>query len=158
MWRIVGWATYRYRGLTRRVSVLSDFRRLPEVIHDLNGSLLGVAALLGTLIDLQRENGPADERLEELERTRSMWEAQMEALMLKADSTLKSAANAESRSRTQLRHAEKLTDPFDDDREEIQAPLPVGDDPRVEAEGVLQVPLALAPNNKAYAVRAKWAV
>ena len=154
--RIVGWATYRIQGLRIRMSVLSEIRRLPEVIQNLTNAVMRVVAKLDLLIDLQAENGSSDDRLEELERTRAHWEAQMEALVLKADSTLKSASNAESRSRTMVRHAEKLVDPFSDEGEEVPETAPGGDDPRVEAEEVLPVPVDLATNNKAEAMRAKW--
>ncbi len=138
------------------MSVLSEIRMLPGTIQQLAGAVVKCSLTLETLLEVQAQNGPADARLEDLERTRARWEAEMEALVLKADSTLKSAANAESRSRTMVRHAEKLVDPFDDEGEELEAPVTGGHDPGGEAEPLLQVPLALAPNNKAHAQRAKW--
>ena len=126
------------------------------MIVELSTAVLEVGRPLELAIEVQRQSGPADERLDELERTRAHWEAQMEAQVLKADSTLKSASNAESRSRTMLRHAEKIVDPFDDEGEDVEATLPDRHDPGVEAEEVLQMPLGLAPNNKAHALRAKW--
>jgi len=138
------------------MQVLSEIRRLPGVIVELSNAVLEVGRTLELAIEVTRQNGPADARLEDLERTRARWEAEMEALVLKADSTLKSASNAESRSRTMLRHAEKLADPFAEEGEEVETPAPGGHDPRIETEEVLQVPVRLAPNNKAYALRAKW--
>ncbi len=138
------------------MSVLSEIRRLPAEIEGLSSALIVIAGRLATLIDLQRQNGPADERLEELERTRAKWEAEIEALVLKADSRYKAASNAEARSRVQLRNAEKLTDPFDDEGEAVEATVPRGHDPRVEAEEMLPLPLGVARNNKAHAQRAKW--
>jgi len=138
------------------MSVLSEFRRLPGVIQELHGGLLAVASALKTLIELQAQTGPADERLEELERTRARWEAEMEALILKADSTLKSASNAESRSRTMLRHAEKIADPFAEEGDEVEAPVPNGDAPRIPEDRLQPVPVGVAPSNKAHALRAKW--
>jgi len=123
---------------------------------ELAGAVLEVGGTLEALLELQAQSGPADARLEDLERTRARWEAEMEALILKADSTLKSASNAESRSRTMLRHAEKIADPFDEEGEGVEEALPRGNDPRIEAEQVLPLPLGLAPNNKAHALRAKW--
>ena len=126
------------------------------MIEGLAKSLLAVTGALAQLIELQSQAGPADERLAELERTRARWEAEIEASMLKADSTLKSAANAEARSRTMVRHAEKLVDPFSEEGDEVPETAPRGDDPRVEAEELLPVPVDLATNNKAEAMRAKW--
>ena len=126
------------------------------MIVELSEALLEVGRTLELAIEVQREAGPADERLEELERSRAHWEAQMEALILKADSTLKSASNAESRSRTMVRHAEKLVDPFSEEGDEVPETAPRGDDPRIEAEELLPVPVGLATNNKAEAMRAKW--
>jgi len=60
------------------------------------------------------------DRLDELERNRSIWEAEMEAGILRADSKLKAAANAESRTRKQL---EKL-DPFIEEGDEIPEGIP----------------------------------
>ena len=143
------------------MSVLSEFRRLPGVIDELGGSILAVAKLLQALIELQAQKGSSDERLEELERSRAHWEAQMEAIMLKADSTLKSASNAESRSRTMMKHAEKLADPFDIEGEEEPEGITPRDAPGGEAEGVQPVPLGLEEPQgltfKQIALRAKYA-
>jgi len=137
--------------------VLSDFRSLPDAIVRLALSVNGVAVNLRDLIDLQRQNGPPDERLEELERTRAMWEAEMEALLLKANSTLKGAANAESRSRTMLKHAEKLTDPFAEEGDQGQDGIPPEYGGVRPAEGVHDVPVGVAPlNSKALAQRLKF--
>ena len=140
------------------MSVLSEIRALPEAIRSLSSAASRIAIGVDNLIELQREAGNANDRLQELEISRAKWEAEIEASMLKADSTLKSAANAESRSRTMVRHAEKLVDPFDEESDEVPEAVPGGDDPRIETEEVLQVPLGLATNNKAEALRAKWSI
>lgn len=106
------------------MSVLSEIRRLPDQIQGLAHALKTVASSLGALVELQKENGPSDERLNQLELTRATWEAEIEALLLKAESTYKSASNAESRSRTMLRHAEKITDPFHEEGEDVPAGIP----------------------------------
>ncbi len=138
------------------MSVLSEIRSLPGAIRSLCAGVEELAGFVSTLVELQGEQGTLGERLDELERTRARWEAEIDAQLLKADSTLKSAANAESRSRTMLRHAEKIVDPFDEDGEEVETVVSNGHDTRVEASEVLEVPVGLAPNNKAYAQRAKW--
>ena len=127
-------ATIRFRREAGPLSILSEFRSLPAVIRELSKALLTVGGILEVASEVQAENGPALERLEELERSRAHWEAQIEAVLLKADSTLKSASNAEARSRTMLRHAEKLSDPLDFEGEELPAAVPEGDVPRGEEE------------------------
>jgi len=138
------------------LSVFSEFRRLPAVIVELSNAVLEVGRSLESAIEILRETGPVDDRLEELERTRAHWEAQMEALVLKADSTLKASSNAESRSRTMLRHAEKLSDPLGLEGEDEREAVPAGDVPRGEEEEVQPVPLGLAISPKEYALRAKF--
>jgi len=112
------------------------------------------------LAELHRQTGPAEARLEELERTRAHWEAEMEARILKADSTLKSAANAESRARSLKRSYEKLADPFDVDGEdhlpEERQEFPEGNVEAGETHGVLPLHVDLETNNKTRALRAKF--
>jgi len=139
------------------LSVLSDFRRLPGVVDGLAVAVLLVAEGLKALIEIEAEKGSADDRLEELERTRAHWEAQMEAILLKADSTLKSASNAESRSRTMLRHAEKLSDPLGLEGEEVEETVPEGHVPRGEEERLQPVRVDVALSPKELALRAKFA-
>ncbi len=138
------------------MSVLSEIRRLPGVISDLAVAVLLIAEALKAFIELRVHDGGSEERLQELERTRAMWEAEMEALQVKADSTLKSASNAESRSRTMLRHAEKLADPLDFEGEEIEAAVPAGHAPGGEEEGLQPVHLGVAPSHKELALRHKF--
>jgi len=80
----------------------------------------------------------------------------MDALMLKADSTLKAANNAESRTRTMKKSYEKLLDPFDADSEEVEAADFRGYAPVSEEEGVQPVRVGVETNNKAQAMRAKF--
>ena len=156
MFRNVGWATIRFQGLTRPLSVLREIRRLPGVVGELAMQLQGVAQALGQLIELQSQAGAADDRLDELERTRARWEAEMEALLLKADSTLKSASNAESRSRTMMKHAEKLADPLDIEGEEEPEAVPAGYAPGSEEERLQPMRLDVAPTHKENALRYKF--
>jgi len=127
------------------------------VIVELSNAVLEVGRTLEAAIEVQSQNGPSDERLDELERSRAHWEAQMEALILKADSTLKSASNAESRSRTMLRHAEKLSDPLDLEGEEGEDTVRSSDAPGGREEEVQALHLGLAPSRKEMALRAKFA-
>jgi len=138
------------------MGVLREIRRLPGAILGLASGVHQVASRLEALIDLQRHMGPADERLEELERTRARWEAEMEAVLLKADSTLKSAANAESRSRTMMKHAEKLADPLDLEGEEVPDAVHGDYAYRGKEEGVQPMRANVAPTQKENALRHKF--
>lgn len=113
-----------------------EIRSLPAQIQGLAHALKTVSESLAALIVLQSEKGPSDARLEQLELSRATWEAEMDALLLKAESTLRSAANAESRARTMMKHAEKLTDPFAEEGEEVEDGVPPQYAPVGEGEAV----------------------
>jgi len=140
------------------VWVLSEIRSLPGQIEGLARALKSVSEALAALIELQRQNGPSDERLQKLELSRAQWEAELEAMLLKAESTYKAANASESRSRTMLRHAEKIADPFAEEGDEVEAPVPNGDAPRIPEDRLQPVPVGVAPSNKASAQRAKWMI
>jgi len=127
-----------------------------STIKALVGELHGINLRLKDLIELQRENGPADERLEALELSRSVWEAEIEGILLKADGHQKAARSAESRTRTMVRHYEELADPFDPDSPEVTAPVPDGYAPISEVERVQPMRLDVAPDYKTQALRAKF--
>jgi len=108
--------------------------------------------------ELQREAGPGEARLEDLERSRAKWEAEMEALLIKADSTYKSAANAESRARTMVKAYEKELDPFpEDSEEELEQAAVLPEYARAgEAEGVQPLRVDVASDYKQNALRHKF--
>lgn len=147
---------FAFRGWVADLRLFREVRALREAIENLARGVIQLGAGLHSLIEVQREIGPADERLEELERTRARWEAEMEALQLKADSTFKSASNAESRTRTMVRHAEKLADPFPEDGEEEPPGVQPTDAERGQEEGLQPVRVAVAPDNKQNALRFKF--
>ena len=118
--------------------------------------MLQVAKSLEVLIEVQTENGPFEARLDDLERRRAGWEAEIEAVLLKADSTLKAASNADSRSRTMLRHAEKLSAPLDLEGEEVEETVRSSDAPGSREEEVPAVPMVLEPSRKELALRYKF--
>ena len=132
--------------------VLLGFRRLLEAIQALTDALTDIARV-------QRELGPALDRLEALEHSRHHFEAECEGMLLKADGKLKAATSAEQRERQLKKANEKLADPFDPDGLE-------GADPRDGLEGAdprALVPtdavhLALATNDKTHAVKTKWGI
>jgi len=107
-------------------------------------------------MDLQREAGPSEERLDEIERSRAMWEAEMEALVAQAKGTYQAANNAESRTRTMAKHYEKLSDPLDLEGEEVETPISERYAPRGEEEGLQPMRVAVAPDHKQNALRFKF--
>jgi len=134
------------------LGLLRQIRALPEAILRLAAAVDDVS----TDMALRR---PADERLEQLELSRAKWEAEIGALILKADSTYKSASNAESRARTMVRAYEKELDPFPEDGDEAERE--VVREEHVEGggeNGVQAMYPYVAPSPKALALRAKWGV
>ncbi len=128
------------------MGVLKEISRLPDAIHRLSSTLQAV------LVEW-KETAPGAERLDELERSRALWEAEIEAGLLKADSKYKAAANAESRTRKQL---EKL-DPFLEEGDEVPEGIPplnayVG--PQEEVPGLY--PDVAPLNSKQLALRFKY--
>ena len=132
------------------------FRQLTDAIQSLTLAVVELA-------DIQRQLGPALDRLEALEHSRHHFEAECEGMLLKADGKFKAATSAEQRER-QLKKANerRLTDPFG---AEGEVPLLEGRDPDVrvdaeggEAQGMPAVRLAVASNDKAHAVRTKWGI
>lgn len=129
--------------------MLRTFRRLAEGIEALDCTLrAGVEAL--------REAGPAIERLEALELGQARWEAEIEAVLLKAEGKLAAANNSEARTRTMKKSYEKLLDPFDEEGEAGER-LPPGNAEAGRPEEVQYMPMDLAPvTGKAFALRAKF--
>ena len=133
--------------------VLLGFRRLLEAIQALTESLTA-------LTDVQRQLGPALDRLEALERSRIHFEADVEGMLLKADGKLKAATSAEQRERQLKKANDKAADTFDFETEVEPdgGALRSRDAPPGEEEGVPAMRVALASNNKAHAVRTKWGI
>jgi len=96
------------------------------------------------------------EQLEGLLLSRAKWEAEIEAQMLKADSALKSASNAESRTRTMQKHIEKFADPFPEEGEEIPEAVSEGNGAGGEEEWVQPVPVAVETDAKKRALKMKF--
>lgn len=99
-------------------------------------------------------------RVDELERARGKWEADVEAVFLKADAKLKASNNAESRARTMLNHAEKFAPEDRPEGEEGIEPEPYevygGDAEGVEEAGVQPVHVGVEISPKARAMRHKF--
>ena len=127
------------------------FSRLLEAIKALTSSVDRIA-------QLHYEMGPALDRLEKLERSRIHFEAECEGMLLKADGKLRAANSAEARERQLKKAHQRIADPLGETLEEGETPAPVLPDHVAgsETEGLRPVRLALAPNNKTAAVRAKF--
>lgn len=130
--------------------LLRQISLLPDAIHRLTRAIQSHDERI-------EASGPSEARLEELERSRTLWEAKIEGLILRAENTLKSANNAESRARTMLRHYEKDADPFDEDGEEEPGAVPEGYAPVLAEEELQPVHVDLATAYKAHALAAKFA-
>jgi len=156
MCRIVGWATLRFQGLTRALRVLRTFRGLLETLQELASACQAISLSLAAGLDREGGDDAMRQQLEGLLLTRATWEAEMQALMIKADSTLKSAANAESRTRTMVKHYEKLADPLNLEGEEIEEGVRPVYAERSEEERLQPMHLDVAPNHKQNALRLKF--
>lgn len=133
------------------MGIFSGFSRLIAAILELTG-------VLKQLVEAQRQIAPATARLDVLERERYNFEAMAEGLLLKAEGKHKAANNAETRERALKRFHEKDTDPFDSESTEGQGQagvLPIHV-PAGEGERLSPLRVAVAPNNKAAAITAKW--
>lgn len=127
------------------------FSRLLEV-------LAALVAAIGYLAKIQKEAGPAIERLDALELSRHQFEAEIQGILLKAEGKLAAASNAEARERQLKKSYERLVEESDldgDPRPEEDGVLPLDAQER-EAERLHALRLDVAPNNKTLAVRAKF--
>jgi len=140
--------------------IFQEIRALREAAEKAAFTAGKLTGAVLTLVELHKLRGPDEARLEDLERTRAHWEAEMEAMMLKADSTHRSAQNAESRARTMQKNYERHFDPFDPDSAEDEAEAPGAvraDNGEIgPTQEMYDVSVDLERNTKAHAVRAKW--
>lgn len=133
------------------MKVLRDFSRAADALERIAARLAAAGVELG-------EKELVVERLNELERTRTLWEADVEALLQKADGKRHAAENAEARTRTMKKSYERFLDPLDPDSDEIEAELPKGYAPASKEEAVQPVHMGLEDGPKTNAVRSKFYV
>lgn len=127
-----------------------------RVFRDLVESLVSLNASLDALLAAQREAGPAEDRLLELELSRAQWEADLQGLLSKAEGKLQAANNAEARERTMRKSYEKFIDPLDPDFEaEPETVQRVHAAPGQE-EGLQPVRVDVAPDYRALALARKF--
>lgn len=142
------------------MSVFHPFRRLVVALEDLQRGVWAVVKALVELLDLQAKMGPALTRLESLELSRAQFEAEMGALVLKAEGKFKAANNAEARERQLKKSYEQLAAELD--FEGVQPETPAGDPvladdaPGSDAERLHSMRLDVAPSPKALALRHKF--
>ncbi len=141
------------------------FRPFSRLLAGLDGLQTAVNSLgyeVSKLIQAQRAQGPATERLEALELSRHQFEAMCEGLLQKAEGKLRAANNAEARERANKKSYEHLLDPLAEDGVEPEAPVRHPDSvdygPSGEAERMSALRLDVAANPKTLAQRAKFGV
>jgi len=138
--------TFR-RRLAAAQGTEKALRDIADILHEVSGRVADRRELV--------------DRIEELELSRAKWEAELEALVLKADSTLKSANNAEARTRTMKKSYESFADEGLGDREteiaqEVLQHIPDGNAAPRGAEPMPALHLDVAQNAKAGALRMKF--
>jgi len=132
------------------MGVLRDFRRATEALERI------AVALNGALRSNEASQLPM-ERLQELERSRAMWEADVEGLLQRAEGKLRAAANAEARERTMRKFDEDDADPFAEDSPEVESRIQDEDAEAGATEGMHVLSMDVAPESrKAYALRMKY--
>lgn len=131
------------------MGILRDFRRLADAMERL-------AATQAHGVNVMEESRPALDRLDELERSRSRFEVEIEAVLMKAEGKYQAANNAEARTRTMKKTYEEFVD-LDPDREEEPTPVPAGDAPAEPTEGMHVLHVGMArEDKKAQALRFKF--
>jgi len=132
------------------MGVLKDFRRAADALERL-------AANLPAANREHNEVALLVEKIVALERSRALWEADVEGMLAKAEGKLRAAANAEARERTMKDFHEDDIDPFPQDSPEVQARVQDDDAENVFAEEVQPLPVDMAPETrKAFALRMKF--
>ncbi len=134
--------------------------RVFQTIKDLTSA---IQSLTNALVD--GDDGPRaaalGERLDGLELSRAKWEAEMEALVMKAKGKFQASRNSEEREKTMRRFDEDL---FDDGNENRVATEEAGQggvlpdsDVQAGAEaGMYGMPVGLETSGKEIALRAKF--
>jgi len=131
------------------MGILRNFSRVADALERL-------ATTHGRAVTVMAESLPSEQRLADLELSRSQFEADIEGVLLKAEGKLRAAANAEARERKMKDQREDYFDQSDQDRAELQDGIPPFDVTPVQEEEVLDMPLGLETNSKAHALRHKW--
>lgn len=107
--------------------MIKAFRQLVDALQGIAAGIADAVTLGASLLEELQKRGAGAEgveaRLEALERSRALWEAEMEGVLLEAENKFKASRSAEERSRGMLKRAQALTDSEEGDFEGI-ADLP----------------------------------
>lgn len=143
--------------------MIAWFRSLLDGIHGVREELSGLRSDLSALLEALGAS-PAglegvEDRLEDLERSRALWEAEVEGVLLQAENKFKAARSSEERTRRLAESAEFDEDGLDELPERIQE-LYRRDEAGGPEEGVQPVPEGMEPppSPQEWAVRAKAGV
>jgi len=150
-------------GLEMRLpKVLRPFSRLVTALQGVRNALGDVAHELQALREVQQSSGPAVDRLDVLERQHHQFEAMCEGLLMKAEGKLRSANNAEARTRADKKTYEHLVDPLaeigDEPEPTARDPDSGNNVPASEEERLQALRLGVALSPKQLAQRAKFGV
>lgn len=144
------------------MQIFRTISRLVETLEGIRGELAFLAGEVTRLCNVQREHGPAIDRLEALELSRAHFEAEMAGLLLKAEGQFKSARNAEARERQLKKSNESLADPLAEDGDTAETPeafkLLSDDAAAREEEKLHAMRLVVAASPKTTALNHKWGV
>jgi len=137
------------------LKVFRQFSRLVEALET-------VGTRLEEILQQHQGSDTLSQRLDQFELRQAKWEAEVEAVLLKAEGKLNASNNAEARARTMKKAYETHFDPFDEDGQEaIPAgghQLSIPDATGSEEEIVYPVHMGVAPDNRTSRLRAKWGV
>jgi len=141
--------------------MFKNIKRLSESVQDLTEGVTQLIVMLSELPQNSTTDDGALARIDALEVRQSVWEAEMDAQLIKADSKYKSARNAEERSRTMAKQNEETGEGSEDGMAEIQEALQQIQLQNQHVEGsqengVQQLRPNLGSNAKATALRAKF--
>lgn len=136
-------------------------RAIAEALHGIRSQLVALTKAIQLVATQEAPDEGATDRIEALELSRAVWEAEMEGLVLKAKNQYKASAASESRARTQRRHDEDI---FDDGPPEGPAPVeepevtwvPPGNDLTSEGELLQTMRESVVEDGKGSAEAMKW--
>ncbi len=141
-----------------------------KTVRALSESIVRLVAVLNgirnTLVDHARETtagGNLLERVEALELSRVMWEAEVEGVAMKASSTLKAARSAEERTRSMAGRTNGVDEVDSDGEAEIRAAMEEYQLAQGDVEGggeeslpALRDPVEIGSKEAAMAVKFGW--
>lgn len=93
--------------------MFSTFKKLSESVKALVGVLAVLQQDVHGLLERMDAEGTLRERVDALERTRAVWESEVQGVLLKAEGQFKAARSAEERARTKEKNAQALADSLD---------------------------------------------